>query len=222
MNVACLTSGGKDSVYALYVAMHYGWNIKFLISIKPKKISWMYHMENIHLVPLISKATKIPLLMKESEAEKEIELNDLKELIEKADVEGVISGAVASEYQRTRIERICHDIGVKSFMPIWHKNEEMLLNDMLNAGFEILITAVAGYGLDEKWLGRKIDRESLKEILELNKKYGINVSGEGGEYETVVVDCPIYRYRIEIEEANILWNKGRGVYEIKKAKLVEK
>ena len=222
MNVACLTSGGKDSIYALYVALHYGWNVECLISIKPKKISWMYHMENIHLVPLISKSMELPLLMKESEAEKEMELNDLKELIEKANVEGVISGAVASEYQRTRIEHICHDIEVKSFMPIWHKNEKTLLNDMLNAKFEILITAVAGYGLNVRWLGKKIDYETLREIVELNKKYGVNISGEGGEYETIVVDCPLYKYRIEIEEADIFWDGSRGSYEIKKAKLVKK
>ncbi|HEC75767.1 MAG TPA: TIGR00289 family protein [Thermoplasmatales archaeon] len=222
MNVACLTSGGKDSIYALYVALHYGWNVKCLISIKPKKISWMYHMENIHLIPLISKSMELPLLMKESEAEKEKELNDLKELIEKANVDGVISGAVASEYQRTRIERICHDVGVKSFTPIWHKNEEMLLNDMLNVEFEILITAVAGHGLDERWLGRKIDYETLKEMTELNKKYEVNISGEGGEYETIVVDCPLYKYRIEIEEANVFWDGSRGSYEIRKAKLVKK
>ena len=222
MRVACLITGGKDSLYACYVAMHYGWSIEALIAIKPKKLSWMYHKENVNLLPMIAKAMDIKLLMKESEAVKEEELEDLKELIKKAGVEGIIAGAIASEYQRTRIEKICHEIGVKSFLPIWHKNQEILLKDLLQAGFKVIITAVAAYGLNEKWLGRKIDEKCIEELVELNRKYGINVAGEGGEYESFVLDCPLYKKRIEIQDAEISWDGSRGSYKIKVAKLKEK
>lgn len=222
MKVACLITGGKDSLYACYVAMNYGWEISCLIAVKPKKISWMYHIENIHILPLISEAMEIPLLMKESEAEKEEELEDLSELIEKANVEGVISGAVASEYQRTRIERVCHALNVKSFMPLWHKNQELLLSDMINTKFEIVVTAVAAYGLDEEWLGRKIDKKFIEDLRKLNRKYGLNMAGEGGEYETFVLDCPLYKKKIEIGKATKIWDGSRGSYEIKKANLVKK
>jgi len=222
MKVACLVTGGKDSLYACYVAIHYGWSIKTLIAVKPKKLSWMYHGENINLLPIIAKAMDMKLLMKESEAVKEEELEDLKELIEKAGVEGIVAGAIASEYQRTRIEKICHEIGVKSFLPIWHKRQETLLKDLIKAGFEAIITAVAAYGLNEKWLGRKIDEKCIEELVELNKKYGINVAGEGGEYESLVLDCPLYKKRIEIKEAAISWDGSRGSYEIKAAELKEK
>lgn len=222
MRVAGLITGGKDSLYACYVAKHYGWIIDALIAIKPKKLSWMYHKENMHLLPLIAEAMDLPLLMKESEAEKEEELDDLKELIKKANVDGVVAGAIASEYQRTRIEKICHEIGVKSFMPLWHKRQEVLLEDLLLAGFEVIITAVAAYGLNEKWLGRKIDEKCIEELKILNEKYGINVAGEGGEYETFVLDCPLYKKRIEIIDAVKIWDGQRGSYEIKKAKLMDK
>ncbi len=222
MKVACLVTGGKDSLYACYVAMHYGWSIDSLIAVKPRKLSWMYHGENIGLLPLVAESMGLPLLMKESDAVKEDELEDLKELIEKAGVEGVVAGAVASEYQRTRIEKICHDIGVKSFLPIWHKKQEMLMYDLLKAGFEIIIVAVAAYGLDEKWLGRRINEACIEELISLNEKYGINVAGEGGEYETFVIDCPLYKKRIEIEEAVKTWDGSRGSYEIKKARLIDK
>ena len=222
MNVACLTSGGKDSLYACYIAIQYGWNIKCLISVFPKKLSWMYHMENIHLMPLIAKAMKLPLIARKSEANKEEELEDLKKLIEKANVEGIISGAIASEYQRTRIEKICHELEVKSFTPIWHKKQDMLLKDLIDADFNIIITAVASMGFDKKWLGRRIDERSYNDLKKLEKKYGINIAGEGGEYETFVLDCPLYKKRIEIIDAEIKWDGHRGIYEIKKAKLTNK
>lgn len=222
MKVACLLTGGKDSLYSCYVAMQYGWEIKCLIGIQPKKISWMYHMENIHLLPMIAEAMELPLLMKKSDAEKEKELEDLKELIKKANVEGVVSGAIASEYKRTRIEKICHEIGVKSFTPIWHKKQKTILRDLLEADFNVIITAVAAYGLNERWLGRRIDGNCIKELEKLEEKYGINVAGEGGEYETFVLDCPLYKKKIEILEAEKKWNGQRGSYEIKRAELFPK
>lgn len=179
-------------------------------------------MENIHLMPLIAKAMKLPLISKKSEANKEEELEDLKKLIKKANVEGIISGAIASEYQRTRIEKICHELEVKSFTPIWHKKQDMLLKDLIDADFNIIITAVASMGFDKKWLGRRIDERSYNDLKKLEKKYGINIAGEGGEYETFVLDCPLYKKRIEIIDAEIKWDGHRGIYEIKKAKLTNK
>lgn len=94
--------------------------------------------------------------------------------------------------------------------------------DLLKAGFEIIIVAVAAYGLDEKWLGRRINEACIEELISLNEKYGINVAGEGGEYETFVIDCPLYKKRIEIEEAVKTWDGSRGSCEIKKARLIDK
>ena len=222
MKIASLISGGKDSLYATFIAMNYGWEITHLISISPQKLSWMYHKENIEIMPSIAKAMDIPLLMKESRAEKEEELEDLKELIKEARVEAVISGAIASEYQRTRIEKICHEINVKSFTPLWHKRQEELLKEMIHAGFEIIITAVAADGMGEEWLGRKINEECIEDLVELNEKYGINAAGEGGEYETMVLDCPLYKKRIEITKAEKIWDGSRGSYEIKEYRMVEK
>lgn len=222
MKVACLISGGKDSLYACYISKQWGWEISHLIAITPKKLSWMYHMENTHLIPMIAKSIGLPLLMKESNAEKEKELDDLKELIKKAGVEGVVTGAIASEYQRTRIEKICHEINVKSFMPLWHKNQKQLLKEMLDAGFIIVIDAVAAEGLDKSFLGRIIDGDAIAKLEKIEEKYGINVAGEGGEYETLVIDSPMYKKRIEIVEAVKKWDGSRGIYEVKEARLIEK
>ncbi len=222
MRVASLLSGGKDSLYATYIAFQYGWDVTHAVTVKPKKLSWMYHTENVHLADFVADSMGIPLIQKYSDAEKEAELDDLKSALQSIDIDGVISGAIASEYQRTRIEKVCHELGIKSFTPLWHKNEEMLLNEMTEAGFEIIIVAVAAEGLGEGWLGRVLDKECIEELSEIREKYGINISGEGGEYETFVADCPLYRKKLSIEKAEEVWNGGRGVLNIKKVRMEDK
>jgi len=222
VKVAALLSGGKDSLYATYIATQYGWDLTYAVTIKPEKLSWMYHTENIHLVNLIAESMGISLIEKSSFANKEEELDDLKKALQEIDVEGVISGAIASEYQRTRIERVCHELRIKSFTPLWHKNEEPLLREMVSAGFEIIIVAVAAEGLGEEWLGRRIDEKCIDELLQLHDKYSINVSGEGGEYETFVLDCPLYTKKLIVEEAEKEWSGGRGTLNIRNLAMKEK
>jgi diphthine-ammonia ligase len=154
MNVAALFSGGKDSVFAVYLAEQHGWNLTNLVTIIPEnKDSWMYHSVNVHLVDELSEAINIPIVKGITIGEKEDELKDLKEVLSKLDIDGVISGALASEYQRTRIEKICYELNLKSFTPIWHKDQELVLRNQVDAGFKIIITGVFAYGLDETWLG---------------------------------------------------------------------
>lgn len=222
IDAACLLSGGKDSVYACYVAQQYGWNIKAVLSVIPEKLSWMYHYDNIEIVKLISEAMEIPLFSIRSDAVKEEELEDMKELINSANVDAVVAGAISSEYQRTRVEKVCHDINVKSFMPLWHKNQRQLLEEMINANFKIMIDAVAAEGLDESFLGKIMDEETLNKLIGVNRKYKINVSGEGGEYETLVLDCPMYKKRIVVERGERVWDGSRGSFVIKKARLESK
>jgi len=177
MKVAALFSGGKDSVFSIYIAKQWGWDISYLVTIYPKKKdSWMFHSINIHLTEKLSEAIDIPIIRKQTKGNKEEELGDLKEVLKDLDINGVISGAIASEYQRTRIERICHEIGIKSFTPIWHKNQELILREQINAGFEIIIVGVFAYGFDETWLGKTINEKSINDIKQLKKKYSINTT----------------------------------------------
>lgn len=223
MKIAALFSGGKDSVYAISIAQQYGWDITHLVSILPKiPDSWMYHSVNIHLTKLLSEALNIPLISKETTGEKEKELADLEELLQPLDIDGVISGAIASEYQRTRIERISHTLHIKSFTPLWHKDQTQLLKDQVHAGFHIIIVGAYADGFTEQWLGRRIDDKAINELEQLQKDRSINTAGEGGEFETLVIDGPLFHKRIQIEDATIKWHRDNGSYLIQKARLVEK
>lgn len=223
MNVVSLLSGGKDSVYATFLAEKKGLNVTNFLSIfSEKKDSWMFHTVNIHMTALQAEAMNIPLTIKKTRGEKEKELKDLKNALQELDIDGVVSGAIASNYQKSRIENICKDLGLKSFTPLWDKKQDLLLKEIINDGFEVIIIGVFAEGLDEKWLGRKIDNNSIKDLKKIEKKYKINAAGEGGEFETLVLDGPTFEKKIVIEESEKIWNRDNGYLIIKKAFLEKK
>lgn len=223
MRVAVLVSGGKDSVLALHHVLREGHEVKYLVSMIPlREDSWMFHYPNIRLVDLLAEAVGIPLVKAETSGVKEEELEDLKRLIEKLDVEGVVSGAIASTYQKTRIEGICRQLGLECVAPLWHRNPRDLLNEILDLKFEVIITGVYAYGFDEDWLGRRIDENTVNALLELNRQYGISPVGEGGEYETLVLDAPLYKKKLRIIDAEKVWRNQNGQFVIAKAVLERK
>jgi diphthine-ammonia ligase len=220
MRVAALFSGGKDSAFAVYITQQYGWDVSCLVSLLPEKQdSWMFHSINIHLTDQLAKASNIPLVKESTSGEKETELDDLKNLLQGLEIDGVISGAIASEYQRTRIEKICDELGIKSFTPLWHKDQELLLRDQVRAGFHIIIVGVFAAGFDETWLGRTIDEKTIDALVSLHEKYRINIAGEGGEYETLVLSGPLFSRKLLIDESVKEWTRDSGVLRVKKTHL---
>jgi len=220
MKVAVLFSGGKDSAFAIYKAKKLGLNVTHLVSIFPdKKDSWMFHSVNIHLTKKLAEAIGIPLIVKKTKGEKEKELRDLKNVLKKLDIDGVVSGAIASEYQKNRIDKICEELGLKSFAPLWGKKQNKILEEIVKTGFEVIIIGVFAAGLDESWLGKKIDEETIDELIKLRKRYSINEAGEGGEFETLVSNGPIFKKSLIIDEIEKQWKRDHGVLIIKKAHL---
>jgi predicted ATP pyrophosphatase (TIGR00289 family) len=137
-------------------------------------------------------------------------------------VDAIVSGAVASTYQKSRIEKICEQLKLKCIAPLWHENPLNILKEILGLKFEVIITGVYAYGFSKEWLGRKIDNATFEALIELNRRYGISLVGEGGEYETLVLDAPFFKKRIEIIEAEKIWKNQSGYFLITKAKLENK
>ncbi len=187
----------------------------------------MFHTPNIHLVDMQAEALGIPLLVQETEGEKEHELADLKKAIVQAQkkygIEGVVTGALASSYQRDRIEKVCDELGLTVFSPLWHKDQEQELHEIIDAGFEFIIVKVASEGFDKTWLGHVITEKDINRLVELHKKTGLNIAFEGGEAETLMIDGPLFKKRIEIEESEIVEESTNCVQMvIKKTTLVSK
>lgn len=223
MKLAALCSGGKDSCYALWLAMMQGNEIAQVVAMIPKREdSFMFHYPNVKLIDLFAECARLPLIKAEMSGEREEELKDLKRVLQGLDVEGVVSGAIASTYQKSRIDSICKELGMKSLAPLWGRNPVELLRGMFEASFKIIVTSVAAMGLGSDWLGRELNEKALQDLIELNKKYGVNLAGEGGEFESLVVDAPFFKKRIEITEAEKVWRGTSGYYLIKQARVVGK
>lgn len=204
MKVAILFSGGKDSVYAAYLAKQAGNELVCAIVIKSEnQDSYMFHTPSIEKAEKQVEVMGIPLLIHGTKGNKEEELKDLKDAIEiakeKYGVEGVVTGALHSEYQASRIGKICDELGLKSINPLWHREEIGYLNELIEHDFDIVITAVAAYPLDGSWLGRKIDEKFVSEVKVLKEKYKIHPAGEGGEFETFVLNCPLFSKGLKIK-----------------------
>jgi predicted ATP pyrophosphatase (TIGR00289 family) len=182
----------------------------------------MFHYPNIHLVDLFAEAVEIPLVKAETSGVKEDEVEDLKRLLETLDVEGVVSGAIASDYQKSRIDGICKELRLKCIAPLWHENPLNLLEEIIALKYDVIITGVFAYGFSEEWLGRKIDKTTIKALVELNKKYGVSLVGEGGEYETLVLDAPFFKKRLRILESEKVWKNQNGYLSITKVRLEQK
>ena len=223
MRLAALVTGGKDSILALYRAQKMGHSIEVLATMIPKRDdSYMFHFPNIHITDHISRALEIPLVTASTSGVKEKELEDLEKLLSSLDVDGVVTGAILSSYQKERIEKICNKLGIKSIAPLWQQNSLDIMKELIDLKFKVIIVGVYAYGLDQTWLGREINTETLKKLVELDEKYQISLVGEGGEYESLVLDAPIFKKRIEIIQAETNYENNSGVFTIKTAKLVEK
>ena len=200
VKLGVLFSSGKDSMSAAYIMQRQNYELGCLITMKSSNPdSYMFQTAGTELVELQAEAMELPIIIQETAGEKEAELEDLKQAIQRAKeehkIEGIVSGALFSTYQRDRIEKICDELGLKIFSPLWHKPQMRHMQEVVENGFDVILTAVAADGLDETWLGRKID---VKMIKELQKIQGINIAGEGGEFESLVLGGPLFTQKINI------------------------
>jgi asparagine synthase (glutamine-hydrolysing) len=208
MRLGVLFSGGKDSCYAVYRAKQKGHEIVCLISIFSKNTdSYMFHTPSIKKVESQAKVMDIPLLIHKTKGIKEKELKDLEDAIKTAikghKIEGIVTGALYSEYQASRIQKICNKLNLKCMNPLWHINEIDYLKELIENKFKVIITGVAAYPLEESWIGRVIDEKFISDVKKLFQKYKIHPAGEGGEFETFVLNCPLFSRELKIKDKKI-------------------
>ena len=219
MNCAVLFSGGKDSAYAAYLSRKHGISLSCLITVISKNPdSYMFHTPSISKVQKQSEKMNIPLMIQETKGEKEEELKDLEYVLQRAktefDIEGIVTGAVESAYQASRVQKICDNLSLDCFNPLWQKDQFELLNELINNNFKIIITGVFAYPLDESWLGREINKGFIEDVTKLSDKYKINPAGEGGEFETFVLGCPLFSRELKIKDKRVTGKNNSWKMEI--------
>ena len=233
-----LFSGGKDSSWALYRALEVGLSVSRLLTVHPSPGSYLYHVPATRLAGLAAESIGLPLVEIDAgdlgaddpavaadagtQGDRELEALEaaLREMNAETPIEGVIAGAIESEFQTSRIEGMCDRLDIGLFAPLWRREPRDLAPAMCDAGLEIRVLQVAARGLDASWLGRTLDREAFEELEALNEAYGVHVMGEGGEFETLVTDGPHMSRRIELE-SETEWDGTRGRVRITDAWLGE-
>jgi ABC transporter with metal-binding/Fe-S-binding domain ATP-binding protein len=226
MQLGVLFSGGKDSTLALHLAAEKEEVVCLITILSKNKESFMFHTPNIDITALQAEALGLPQITKTTEGEKEKELSDLEDAIAEAarkfQIEGIVTGAVESAYQAERVQRICNRLGLWCFNPLWKHDQKALLEELLKKQFKVIISGVFAYPLDEKWLGKQIDTQLIDRLADLQQKYGLSPSGEGGEIETTVLDAPLFKKKIDVLDYSIEAKGNSGVFRIKQARLVSK
>jgi len=222
-----LFSGGKDSLFATYLAMREGHKVVCLLSLDSERDdSYMFHVPNISLTSFQAKAMGIPLVRKSVKGEKEKEVTELQDIIgefvKNKEIDGIITGAIESNYQRERIQKIADYYGISHYAPLWKTDTNEYMISLIKNGFKAVIVSVSALGLDESFLGRVIDEGILEKLKLLNKKYGVHIAGEGGEYETFVTDAPIFKKKLKIEKSRKIIENLNGVLVIESVSLEDK
>ena len=212
MKTAVLFSGGKDSCYSAYLAKQQGHELTCLITLfSENQDSYMFHTPSIKKTKQQAEVMNIPLIIQKTQGKKEEELKDLEKAIQQAkeeyQIDIIVTGAMHSVYQASRIKKICDKLNLECLNPLWHKDEFEYLEELIKNNFEIIITGIAAFPLDEKWLGRKINKQFIEDARQLHDKYKIHPAGEGGEFETFVLDCPLFQRGLEIIDKKI---RGEG------------
>ena len=247
MKVAILASGGKDSTYAAWWAGLQGWEVVSLVTVLVRgEDSMMFQLQNSWIAGLQAYSIGTSWKPVFSDGEEEKEIGDLEmALCGKGDVtlsvenvwpegvevpkdldihkgpleiDGIVVGALRSDYQKTRIERMCERLGIRSFCPLWHKDQFEHMESLIEHGFEVVFTSVSTEGMDERWIGSKLDEGSLKELKEASREFRFNLDGEGGEFETIVTDAPHMKRKILLD-GEVVWHGSRGVLELKSCRL---
>jgi predicted ATP pyrophosphatase (TIGR00289 family) len=157
---------------------------------------------------------------------KEDEINALEETILQAKsaygINGIVHGGISSNYQKQAFEQVCARQRIEAVAPLWNLEPERYLSELVQKGFRIIIAGVSAMGLESEWLGRELDKQAIANLVSLSKKCKFNLTFEGGEAETLVIDCPLYQKKLQINTAASYWDGQRGIFEIQEAALIEK
>ena len=220
MRLASLYSGGKDSTFSLYLEEQMGHDIPYLVNIMPEdQASWIFHTPNLSVVPLMAQSMGKELIVAPSTGTEEGDMESLTNVLDSLDVDGVVTGAVWSDYQWDRMNLVCHDLGLKVFSPLWRKDQDLVMDAFLQSGIRAIIVGCYAEGLGREWLGREINAETVQELKALREKFGISIMGEGGEYESMTISSPLHSRPIEIVSSEVAWKRDNGTLHITSARL---
>lgn len=227
MKFVALISGGKDSFFNIHHCISQGHELVALANLYPEASlnkdeidSFMFQTVGHDLIENYSECLEVPLYrqaitgtsenvdLEYSVTEKD-EIEDMYLLLSRVlashpEIEGVSCGAILSHYQRTRVENVCDRLGFTSLAYLWQRNQLELMGEMCKNGLDARLIKVAAVGLSDKHLGKSIT-QLYPQLIQLNQLYDVHICGEGGEFETIVLDTPIFKKKkLEITNQEVV------------------
>jgi ABC transporter with metal-binding/Fe-S-binding domain ATP-binding protein len=222
MRLAALYSGGKDSTLAMYTAEQMGHVVVYLVNISAdSNDSMIFHVPNANMVPLLAEAMDVPLITASTDGSEADDMRALRSALETINVDGVVAGAVWSDYQWERINTVCGDLGLVCITPLWRKDQDAVMNELIDSQISSIFVGVYADGLDESWLGKDVN-DSYEDLKKVRAKNKISVIGEGGEFETLTLDSPMQSSKLVITECGKEWNGHSGTLKVINARLERK
>ena len=224
MTVTALVSGGKDSIYAAYLADTQGWPVDELVTLRPSDPdSMLYHTPNLDLVALQAAAWgKRHRAVGVPRTGEEAELDALATALG-AQAGPVVVGAIASSYQWARVLRVADHLGRRVYAPLWRVDPRRVVGEEISAGLDIRLVHLAAEPLTPELLGRRFDPELVTELERRSRaRRPLHIAGEGGEFETLVVDAPFFRERLELTETRTVLTPTTSRLEVRSARLKAK
>ncbi|MBT8172397.1 diphthine--ammonia ligase [Candidatus Bathyarchaeota archaeon] len=192
MNGAALFSGGKDSLYALYLAEKQGVEVEHLITLLPT-LPWPSpHAENIEALRLLAKSMNKHLTIVDFQTE-----GAFIEALKSLEVDALVAGDINVEAHLVGLEEVCGKVGLELLEPIYGMDTSKLFDEIFGLGFKALITGVKLKELSKEWLGFVISKETSTEFL--SNIGDVDPLGENGEFHTLVLDCPLYTKSFEVK-----------------------
>lgn len=226
MRVAILYSGGKDSTNAIEFAKNKGWEISYLLSVKPTRTDcYLFHYATVEQTKELSEILGIKhfyVSCDVADPKKEAEI--VRNVVEKNSVDAVILGGIGLQITQIRsVQEALRPLGVEVFASHAGLDHDRLIKEMIERGYKIMISQIASEGLNKEWLGKILTKDNVKEFFDRAEKYGFHVGGEGGYFDTLVLDAPIFEKSLNIEEIDkVMESRNCGHVVVKKAKVVKK
>ncbi|MGB1043363.1 MAG: diphthine--ammonia ligase [Tenacibaculum sp.] len=193
-NAAVLWTGGKDCALAFLKAQKKGYNITHLVTFTPENPNFKAH--NLSLIQQQVKVIDLPhLLLTVKSPMQESYENNIAILKEQYNINTLITGDIDEVQNHDNwIEKCCQKSGMLVYNPIWKKDRNEILNELLKENFKIIFSLVKKPFFSKKWVGEIIDSTIIEDLKKLN----IDICGENGEYHTMVLNAPFFKQKIEI------------------------
>jgi diphthine-ammonia ligase len=215
-------SGGKDCCQAVYRAQQSGFKVRYLLNtVTQDGERSCSHGIAAKWIKLQSEAMGIPLRQKPTTGENyEAVYGAALAQLKQEGVETGIFGDIDFMPHLEWIQNVCRRAGVTPVLPLWRQDQSRLAAAFIDLGFTAIIVAVQADLLGEEWLGRKFDHDFLRDATALQRN--ISPCGEAGEFHSLVVDGPLFKQRMEIQEAVNVQRENHWFLDIRQCVLVKK